>query len=84
LGLIRLVLAFGVLLAHMNQQILPPLGLIADFRLSMSLAGGVPVVFFYVVSGFLVSFVLGSKYPRGIKVHLPSINRDFSESTRYG
>jgi peptidoglycan/LPS O-acetylase OafA/YrhL len=67
MGLIRLMLAFGVLLAHMNQLALAPLGLIADFRLSMSLTGGVSVIFFYVVSGFLISFILDAKYPRGMK-----------------
>jgi peptidoglycan/LPS O-acetylase OafA/YrhL len=67
MGLIRLMLAFGVLLAHMNQQILTPLGLMADFRLALSLTGGVSVLFFYVVSGFLISFILDSKYPRGVK-----------------
>jgi peptidoglycan/LPS O-acetylase OafA/YrhL len=67
MGLMRLLLAFGVLLAHMNQRILTPLGLFADFRLSISLAGGISVLFFYVVSGFLISFILDSKYPRGTK-----------------
>ena len=46
MGLMRLLLAFGVLLAHMNQRILTPLGLFADFRLSISLAGGISVLFF--------------------------------------
>jgi hypothetical protein len=45
MGLIRLMLAFGVLLSHMDQKILTPLGLIGDFRLSMSLQGGVAVIF---------------------------------------
>jgi peptidoglycan/LPS O-acetylase OafA/YrhL len=63
MGAIRLFLAFGVLLGHecdaaRNVQITCNAGW------TLNVIGGRSVVFFYIVSGFLMSYVLDSKYPR--------------------
>jgi peptidoglycan/LPS O-acetylase OafA/YrhL len=62
MGAIRLFLAYGVLLGHeceyaVNFQIT------CDASWSLNFIGGRSVVFFYIVSGFLMSYVLDSKYP---------------------
>jgi len=63
MGAIRLFLAYGVVLGHecdtaRNFQIT------CDASWSLNFIGGRSVVFFYIVSGFLMSYVLDSKYPR--------------------
>jgi peptidoglycan/LPS O-acetylase OafA/YrhL len=63
MGAIRLFLAYGVLLGHeceyaVNFQIS------CDPGWALNIVGGRAVVFFYIVSGFLMSYVLDSKYPR--------------------
>src|ERR1700728_1709082 len=63
MGAIRLFLAYGVLLGHeceyaVNFQIS------CDPGWALNVVGGRAVVFFYIVSGFLMSYVLDSKYPR--------------------
>jgi len=63
MGAIRLFLAYGVLLGHecdtaRNVQIT------CDAGWTLNVIGGRSVVFFYIVSGFLMSYVLDSKYPR--------------------
>jgi peptidoglycan/LPS O-acetylase OafA/YrhL len=63
MGAIRLFLAYGVLLGHeceyaVNFQIS------CDAHWSLNVIGGRSVVLFYIVSGFLMSYVLDSKYPR--------------------
>jgi peptidoglycan/LPS O-acetylase OafA/YrhL len=63
MGAIRLFLAYGVVLGHecdtaRNFQIT------CDASWSLNVIGGRSVVFFYIVSGFLMSYVLDSKYPR--------------------
>ena len=63
MGAIRLFLAYGVLLGHeceyaVNFQIT------CDADWSLNVIGGRSVIFFYIVSGFLMSYVLDSKYPR--------------------
>jgi peptidoglycan/LPS O-acetylase OafA/YrhL len=63
MGAIRLFLAYGVLLGHecdaaRNVQITCNAGW------TLNVIGGRSVVFFYIVSGFLMSYVLDSKYPR--------------------
>jgi peptidoglycan/LPS O-acetylase OafA/YrhL len=63
MGAIRLFLAYGVLLGHeceyaVNFQIT------CAASWSLNVIGGRSVVFFYIVSGFLMSYVLDSKYPR--------------------
>lgn len=63
MGAIRLFLAYGVVLGHeceyaVNFQIT------CDAHWTLNVIGGRAVVFFYIVSGFLMSYVLDSKYPR--------------------
>ena len=63
MGAIRLFLAYGVVLGHeceyaVNFQIT------CDANWALNVIGGRAVVFFYIVSGFLMSYVLDSKYPR--------------------
>ena len=63
MGAIRLFLAYGVVLGHecdtaRNFQIT------CDAGWTLNVIGGRSVVFFYIVSGFLMSYVLDSKYPR--------------------
>jgi peptidoglycan/LPS O-acetylase OafA/YrhL len=63
MGAIRLFLAYGVVLGHecdtaRNFQIT------CDAGWSLNVIGGRSVVLFYIVSGFLMSYVLDSKYPR--------------------
>ncbi len=63
MGAIRLFLAYGVLFGHeceyaVNFQIT------CDTGWMLNVIGGRAVVFFYIVSGFLMSYVLDSKYPR--------------------
>ena len=63
MGAIRLFLAYGVVLGHecdtaRNFQIT------CDASWTLNVIGGRSVVFFYIVSGFLMSYVLDSKYPR--------------------
>ena len=63
MGAIRLFLAYGVVLGHecdtaRNFQIT------CDASWSLNVIGGRSVVFFYIVSGFLMSYVLDTKYPR--------------------
>ena len=63
MGAIRLFLAYGVVLGHecdtaINFQITCSAGW------TLNVIGGRSVVFFYIVSGFLMSYVLDSKYPQ--------------------
>jgi peptidoglycan/LPS O-acetylase OafA/YrhL len=63
MGAIRLFLAYGVVFGHeceyaVNFQIT------CDTGWMLNVIGGRAVVFFYIVSGFLMSYVLDSKYPR--------------------
>ena len=63
MGAIRLFLAYGVVLGHecesaRNFQIT------CDAGWTLNVIGGRSVVFFYIVSGFLMSYVLDTKYPR--------------------
>ena len=63
MGAIRLFLAYGVVFGHeceyaVNFQIS------CDTGWMLNVIGGRAVVFFYIVSGFLMSYVLDSKYPR--------------------
>ena len=62
MGAIRLFLAIAVVVAHTNSQGLGPIGLKADFGWIFGLRGPYAVVFFYMISGFLISFVLDAKY----------------------
>ena len=62
MGGIRLFLACGVLILHLNEQVLRPIGLSAQAIWVSNLIGGRAVIFFYIVSGFLISYVLNGKY----------------------
>src|SRR5262245_14523103 len=61
MGGIRLFLALAVALAHFRESV--P----ADSRISglytLGVGGGLAVLFFYAISGFLISTVLAQKYP---------------------
>jgi peptidoglycan/LPS O-acetylase OafA/YrhL len=63
MGAIRLFLAYGVLLGHECEYAVN-FKISCDPSWSLNVIGGRSVVFFYIVSGFLMSYVLDSKYPR--------------------
>jgi peptidoglycan/LPS O-acetylase OafA/YrhL len=63
MGVIRLFLACGVFLLHLDEQVLDRAGLRVNPIWIANLIGGRAVIFFYIVSGFLISYVLNSKYP---------------------
>jgi peptidoglycan/LPS O-acetylase OafA/YrhL len=62
MGAIRLFLAYSVLLDH---ECLPAMrrGLSCDHSWALNVTGAQAVIFFYIISGFLMSYVLSSKYP---------------------
>ena len=66
MGGIRLFLACGVLFLHSNEQVLSHVGLQGKAIWSLNLIGGLAVIFFYIVSGFLISYVLNSKYAESV------------------
>jgi len=66
MGAIRLFLAWGVLLAHFDHEVLRHFGMQANYIWAFNVIGGRAVLFFYVVSGFLISYVLHEKYPRNL------------------
>jgi peptidoglycan/LPS O-acetylase OafA/YrhL len=62
-GAIRLFLALAVLYSHIFTHFLAPAGLsVFGSELVLGMNGGYAVMFFFVVSGFLISFVLETKY----------------------
>jgi peptidoglycan/LPS O-acetylase OafA/YrhL len=60
-GAIRLFLALGVVFAHTRHNVLPHVGLTADGAWWLNIIGPRAVIFFYVVSGFLISYALYEK-----------------------
>jgi peptidoglycan/LPS O-acetylase OafA/YrhL len=60
-GALRLFLAYGVVLGHDCGQ-LANYGLACDIRWAFNIVNGRSVYFFYIVSGFLMSYVLELKY----------------------
>jgi peptidoglycan/LPS O-acetylase OafA/YrhL len=62
MGAIRLFLAYGVLLGH-ECGLAVDRGLTCDSSWAFNVIGGRAVIFFYIVSGFLMSYVLDRKYP---------------------
>src|SRR5438105_988234 len=62
MGAFRLFLAFAVLQSHVRSFILTPNGINVNNTLSLGVNGGYAVIFFFIVSGFLISFVLEEKY----------------------
>ncbi|HEX3484943.1 MAG TPA: acyltransferase [Micropepsaceae bacterium] len=63
MGAIRLFLACGVVFAHAASNVLRDAGLTADKEWWLNIVGGRAVIFFYIVSGFLISYALHEKYP---------------------
>jgi peptidoglycan/LPS O-acetylase OafA/YrhL len=61
-GAIRLFLACGVVFAHAASNVLQDVGLTADKEWWLNIVGGRAVIFFYIVSGFLISYALHEKY----------------------
>jgi peptidoglycan/LPS O-acetylase OafA/YrhL len=61
-GAIRLFLALGVVYAHTRQNVHLHVGLTADRGWWLNMIGGRAVIFFYIVSGFLISYALHEKY----------------------
>jgi peptidoglycan/LPS O-acetylase OafA/YrhL len=64
MGAIRLFLAFAVLQSHVRTFILVPNQIYVNNTLGLVINGGYAVMFFFVISGFLMSFVLEGKYDR--------------------
>ena len=62
MGAIRLFLACGVVFAHALRGVLHHRGLTADEGWWLNIVGGRAVIFFYIVSGFLISYALHEKY----------------------
>lgn len=64
MGAIRLFLALAVLQSHVYGHFLRPVHLYVNNSLVFGVNGGYAVAFFFVISGFLISFVLEDKYDR--------------------
>jgi peptidoglycan/LPS O-acetylase OafA/YrhL len=62
MGAIRLFLALVVAVDHLRLIILHPLGIDTLEYWKLGMNAGFAVMFFYVISGFLMSLVLGGKY----------------------
>jgi len=62
MGGIRLFLALAVLVEHFGQQVLEPNGMTYDPVWILNVDGARAVLFFYTISGFLISYVLQEKY----------------------
>lgn len=63
MGAIRLFLACGVVFGHAEFGIIHNAGLTVDRAWWLNLIGGRAVIFFYIISGFLISYALHDKYP---------------------
>jgi peptidoglycan/LPS O-acetylase OafA/YrhL len=66
MGAIRLFLALVVAVDHLRASVLAPAGLGLDGIYELGVNGGFAVMFFFMISGFLISMVLGRKYPTGL------------------
>jgi peptidoglycan/LPS O-acetylase OafA/YrhL len=64
MGAIRLFLAVAVLQSHIYSHFLQPNQLYVNNSLVFGVNGGYAVAFFFIISGFLISFVLEDKYDR--------------------
>jgi peptidoglycan/LPS O-acetylase OafA/YrhL len=63
MGTLRLFLAFGVVFGHSWHGVLQHRGLEADPAWWLNAIGDRAVLYFYIISGFLMSYVLHEKYP---------------------
>lgn len=63
MGLIRLFLALVVVADHVNVFHLQQVGLEFSGYFKLGLSGPSAVMFFYMISGFLISYALSHKYP---------------------
>jgi peptidoglycan/LPS O-acetylase OafA/YrhL len=64
MGAIRLFLALAVLQSHVYGHFLRPAQIYVNNSLVLGVNGGYAVAFFFIISGFLISFVLEDKYDR--------------------
>jgi peptidoglycan/LPS O-acetylase OafA/YrhL len=64
MGAIRLFLALAVLQSHVYGHFLISAQLAVNSSFTFGVNGGYAVAFFFVISGFLISFVLEDKYQR--------------------
>jgi peptidoglycan/LPS O-acetylase OafA/YrhL len=64
MGAVRLFLAIAVLQSHISSHFLVPQHIKASNQIVFGVNGGYAVAFFFVISGFLISFVLEEKYDR--------------------
>jgi peptidoglycan/LPS O-acetylase OafA/YrhL len=62
MGAIRLFLALAVLQSHIYGHFLQPEQIYVSNSLALGVNGGYAVAFFFIISGFLISFVLEDKY----------------------
>jgi peptidoglycan/LPS O-acetylase OafA/YrhL len=62
MGLIRIFLALVVAADHWQSLLLGPMGLSIDESLKLGFDAGSSVFFFYVISGFLITYALQTKY----------------------
>lgn len=67
MGMLRLFLALVVALSHLQGRFLQPdYALAVDWHWFLGVNAGFAVMWFYMISGFLMSTVLTDKYPRSV------------------
>jgi peptidoglycan/LPS O-acetylase OafA/YrhL len=67
MGVLRLFLALVVALSHLqNQYLQPGHGIDVDWHWFLGVNAGFAVMWFYMISGFLMSTVLSDKYPSSL------------------
>jgi peptidoglycan/LPS O-acetylase OafA/YrhL len=66
MGLLRLFLALVVALSHLQNDYLSGYGFAVDWHWFLGINAGFAVMWFYMISGFLISMVLEKKYPRSV------------------
>lgn len=66
MGAIRLFLALVVVCDHWRLRALNPLSLYTDDIIKFGFNGGYAVMFFYVISGFLITYTLSKNYKRDL------------------
>jgi peptidoglycan/LPS O-acetylase OafA/YrhL len=64
MGAIRLFLALAVLQSHIRSHIFEPQNIHLGNKLALGVNGGYAVMFFFVISGFIMSYVLDDRYNR--------------------